>query len=152
MTYTIIPQSPSSEALDHGYSDLASRHCTHQTRVRIALRRIGSSPEFAVEPPSNRFLLSLQARDVPDDDAAEGSTSHTNGRPEAGPQVAEEPGKRLSGAQRKKLAKEERKQKRGANKGRRFQKVRDELELCFRVASGKQCEFGEEYVVSGVRR
>ena len=42
--------------------------------------------------------------------------------------------------------------RRGANKGRRFQKDRDELELCFRVASGKQCEFGAEYVVSGVRR
>ncbi|PIL29241.1 hypothetical protein GSI_09290 [Ganoderma sinense ZZ0214-1] len=95
-------------------------------------------------PVKPEFLLSFQARDIPDDDAAEGSASHTNGRLDAGPQGAEEPGKRLSGAQRKKLAKEERKQKRGANKGRRFQKVRDELELCFRVASGKKCDFGAE--------
>ena len=136
-----------SEAPDHGDYDLASRHCTHQTRVRIALRRIGSSPEFSVESLSNRFLLSFQPRDLPDDDAAEGSTGHAHPRSDASPQGGEEPGKKLSGAQRKKLAKEERKQKRGANKGRRFQKVRDELELCFRVASGKQCDFGTEYVL-----
>ncbi|KAI1792355.1 zinc finger dihydrouridine synthase [Ganoderma leucocontextum] len=95
-------------------------------------------------PIKPEFLLSFQPRDVPDDDAAEGSTSHANGRPDTVPHGAEEPGKRLSGAQRKKLAKEERKQKRGANKGRRFQKVRDELEFCYKVAIGKQCDFGAE--------
>ncbi|TBU59815.1 zinc finger dihydrouridine synthase [Dichomitus squalens] len=96
-------------------------------------------------PIKPEFLLSFQALDVPDDDAAEGSSSHVNGRPEAlSATGAEEPSKKLSGAQRKQLAKEERKQKRGANKGRRFQKVRDEVELCFRVASGKQCDFGAE--------
>lgn len=85
---------------------------------------------------------------MPDDDAAEGGTSHANGRADTGPggEGAEEGGKKLSGAQRKKLAKEERKKQRGANKGRRFQKVRDDLELCFKVASGKPCEFGDEYV------
>ncbi|KAI9068651.1 zinc finger dihydrouridine synthase [Trametes sanguinea] len=61
-----------------------------------------------------------------------------------GAEGAEEGAKKLSGAQRKKLAKEERKKHRGANKGRRFQKVRDEVELCFRIASGKDCEFGDE--------
>lgn len=72
---------------------------------------------------------------------------NVHGRPDAnGAGNAEEGGKRLSGAQRKKLAKEERKNKRGANKGRRFQKVRDEVELCYRVASGKQCDFGQECV------
>ncbi|KAI0767228.1 zinc finger dihydrouridine synthase [Fomes fomentarius] len=97
-------------------------------------------------PIKPEFLLSVQPRDVPDDDAAEGGTSHINGRPDAAPgnEGPDAQGKRLSGAQRKKLAKEERKNKRGANKGRRFQKVRDELELCFRIASGKQCEFGSE--------
>ncbi|KAI0705569.1 zinc finger dihydrouridine synthase [Earliella scabrosa] len=93
-------------------------------------------------PIKPEFLLSVQPRDAPDDDAAEGSTSHVNGRPDDG--GGPEEGKRLSGAQRKKLAKEERKNKRGANKGRRFQKVRDEVELCFRVASGIQCDFGAE--------
>ncbi|KAI0364512.1 zinc finger dihydrouridine synthase [Pilatotrama ljubarskyi] len=97
-------------------------------------------------PIKAEFLVSVQPRDVPDDDAAEGSTSHVNGRPDTvtGTQGTEEGGKKLSGAQRKKLAKEERKKQRGANKGRRFQKVRDEVELCFRVANGQQCEFGNE--------
>ncbi|KAI0329998.1 zinc finger dihydrouridine synthase [Cubamyces sp. BRFM 1775] len=97
-------------------------------------------------PIKPEFLVSLQPRDVPDDDAAEGSTSHVNGRPDSAPGTdgAEDGTKRLSGAQRKKLAKEERKKHRGANKGRRFQKVRDEVELCFRLAGGKDCEFGSE--------
>ena len=50
------------------------------------------------------------------------------------------------GAKLAHLSKEERKNKRGANKGRRFQKVRDDLELCWRVAVGKTCEFGAECV------
>ncbi|CDO71512.1 hypothetical protein BN946_scf184910.g11 [Trametes cinnabarina] len=97
-------------------------------------------------PIKPEFLVSVQPRDVPDDDAAEGTTSHANGRPDAAPgaEDKEEGGKKLTGAQRKKLAKEERKKHRGANKGRRFQKVRDEVELCFRVASGKSCEFGND--------
>lgn len=71
-----------------------------------------------------------------------------NGRQDGGPggEDAGEGGKRQSGAQRKKFAKD--KKQRGANKGRRFQKVRDDLELCFKVASGKPCEFGDEYVRS----
>lgn len=94
----------------------------------------------------------MQPREFPDDDAAEGSTSHVNGRPDVnGNGNGAEEGKRLSGAQRKKLAKEERKNKRGANKGRRFQKVRDEVELCFRVAGGMQCDFGAECVLGCVR-
>ena len=52
----------------------------------------------------------------------------------------------MSGAQRKKLAREEKKKRRGQNKGRRFQKVRDELDLCWKVAAGETCEFGSEFV------
>lgn len=52
----------------------------------------------------------------------------------------------MSGAQRKKLAREEKKKRRGQNKGRRFQKVRDDLELCWKVAAGETCEFGSECV------
>ncbi|KAI0672475.1 zinc finger dihydrouridine synthase [Trametes maxima] len=97
-------------------------------------------------PIKPEFLVSVQPRDVPDDDAAEGSTRHVNGRPDAVPGEGnvDEGGKRLSGAQRKKLQKEDRKKQRGANKGRRFQKVRDEVELCFKIAGGKDCEFGNE--------
>ncbi|KAI0822356.1 zinc finger dihydrouridine synthase [Trametes gibbosa] len=97
-------------------------------------------------PIKPQFLLSLEPRAIPDDDAAEGSTSYTNTRSDAaiGGEDIEEGGRKLSGAQRKKYAKEDRKKQRGANKGRRFQKVRDDLELCFKVASGRQCEFGSE--------
>ncbi|EIW53580.1 zinc finger dihydrouridine synthase [Trametes versicolor FP-101664 SS1] len=95
-------------------------------------------------PIKPEFLVSVQPRDIPDDDAAEGGSSHVNGRQDGGPggEDAGEGGKRQSGAQRKKFAKD--KKQRGANKGRRFQKVRDDLELCFKVASGKPCEFGDE--------
>ncbi len=90
-----------------------------------------------------RFLVASAPRAAPDDDAAEGSTSHVNGRQEDGANGEEE--KTFTGPQRgKKWSKEERKNKRGANKGRRFQKVRDDLELCWKVASGTQCEFGQE--------
>lgn len=49
-------------------------------------------------------------------------------------------------AQRRKLTKEEKKRRQGSNKGRRFGKMREELELCWRVAIGESCEFGEESV------
>jgi tRNA-dihydrouridine synthase 3 len=44
------------------------------------------------------------------------------------------------------MTKEEKKAQRGANKGRKFGKVRDELNLCWKVAVGSMCEFGSEYV------
>ncbi|KAI0923022.1 tRNA-dihydrouridine synthase 3 [Taiwanofungus camphoratus] len=98
-------------------------------------------------PIKSNFLVSAVPRAAPDDDAAEGSTSHVNGRSRGENNASEQDpqaGKKLSGAQRKKWSKEEKKNKRGANKGRRFQKVRDEVELCWRIASGQSCEFGSE--------
>lgn len=50
----------------------------------------------------------------------------------------------MSGAQRKKQAREEKKKWRGQNKGRRFQKMRDEVDLCWKVATGETCEFGSD--------
>ncbi|KAI0694107.1 zinc finger dihydrouridine synthase [Cytidiella melzeri] len=92
-------------------------------------------------PIKAEFLVSRVAPAIPDDDAAEGSKSHVNpSRPAAG----EDDNDNAGGRQKKKWSKEDRKNKRGANKGRRFQKVRDDLELCWRIASGKICEFGEE--------
>ena len=81
-----------------------------------------------------RFLLSVQPRDAPDDDAAEGSTSHVNGRSDAGAGLEE--GKRLSGAQRKKLAKEERKNKRGAVSGTMLVNGREVRDAEFKAVSG----------------
>ncbi|KAF8468766.1 hypothetical protein JB92DRAFT_3058588 [Gautieria morchelliformis] len=51
---------------------------------------------------------------------------------------------KLSGAQRKKLVKDEKKKNRGTNKGRKFGKVTDEVELCWKLASGLDCAFGEK--------
>ena len=49
--------------------------------------------------------------------------------------------KRVTSAQRRK---EEKKKRSGANKGRRFGKMRDEVELCWKIAIGKDCEFGDK--------
>ena len=53
---------------------------------------------------------------------------------------------RMSGAQRKKLAKEEQKKRKGANKGRRFLRQHDEVNLCRSFAARKECEAGDKCV------
>ncbi|KAG6333598.1 hypothetical protein ID866_5498 [Astraeus odoratus] len=83
--------------------------------------------------------LASLAETVADDDAAEGSTSHT-GRPQSRPDADTD----STPGGRKKLTKEQKKAQRGANKGRRFGKVRDELELCWRIANGTICEHGTD--------
>jgi hypothetical protein len=88
---------------------------------------------------------------VPDDDLAEGATNHTTRITSGGPardndDEPPEGARKLTGAQRRKQAKEEKKKRQGANKGRRWSKVHDELNLCWRLASGQLCEFGEAYV------
>ena len=90
--------------------------------------------------PCGRFLLHDISLPAADDDAAEGSTSHGT-RPSR--HVAEANSSPAGG---KKLTKEQKKAQRGANKGRRFGKVRDELELCWRIANGTFCEHASEYV------
>lgn len=97
-------------------------------------------------------MTSLQDRTLPDDDAAEGNASLVSfGRPlpEVGDDGQDAPTQgdksRISGAHRRKLAREEKKKRRGQNKGRRFQKMRDDLDLCWKVAAGETCEFGSEY-------
>ncbi|KAG2134108.1 hypothetical protein DEU56DRAFT_871874 [Suillus clintonianus] len=70
---------------------------------------------------------------------AEGSTSHS--RAPRGDEVDTDA--RGTGG-RKKWTKAQKKEKRGANKGRKFGKVHDQLELCWRVANGKICEHGDE--------
>lgn len=85
-----------------------------------------------------RFLLNNVFQPSADDDAAEGSTSHARRPvdPIAGSDTHPGGGKRLT--------KQQKKAHRGANKGRRFGKVRDELELCWRIANGTMCEHGSE--------
>lgn len=86
---------------------------------------------------------------IPDDDAAETEDTQRNESKAAGideGEGQEPPNKKqkLSGAQRRKLAKEEKKKNRGANKNRRFGKVTQEVELCWKLASGAPCEFGDQ--------
>ena len=130
--------------------NIPPRDRTYQTPV---------SPTFSplkFDPPIRRFTRKIRHfvtgfNSPPDDDAAEGSTGHVSlGRPtEADDDVQSSPTQReephVSGAQRKKLTREK-KRRRGQNKGRQFQKVRDELDLCWKVAAGETCEFGSEYV------
>ena len=88
-----------------------------------------------------RYLISFDApRPTPDDDEAEDTTNHSHGLT----RVEED---RTTGVKgRRKLTKEQKKAQRGANKGRKFGKVRDELNLCWKVANGSFCEFGSECV------
>ncbi|KAH6910679.1 zinc finger dihydrouridine synthase [Coprinopsis sp. MPI-PUGE-AT-0042] len=94
-------------------------------------------------PIKPEFLLSTKPRAAPDDDAAEGATSsHQPG----GSRVGDvEPAKDGAGQpSRRAMQKEQRKAQRGQNKGRKFGKVKDEVDLCWKVANGVVCEFGEE--------
>jgi tRNA-dihydrouridine synthase 3 len=91
-----------------------------------------------------RYLITNEIpRDIPDDDAAEGTTQARGNTEGDGSQ-----GSRRGGPSRNKMTREEKKAQRGANKGRRFGKVRDELDLCWRVANGAVCERGAESVIS----
>ncbi|KAG0699063.1 FMN-linked oxidoreductase [Suillus ampliporus] len=90
-------------------------------------------------PVKQQFLLSPAALPLVDDDAAEGSTAHTGA---SRVNVVDTDARGTGG--RKKWTKAQKKEKRGANKGRKFGKVHDQLELCWRVANGKVCEHGDE--------
>jgi tRNA-dihydrouridine synthase 3 len=96
-------------------------------------------------PVKAEYLLTVESHftssSIPDDDAAEGGTSRGTGR---GRRDDERDQDQAHGPSRKKYSKEQKKAQRGANKGRRFGKVRDDLELCWRIAVGSVCEFGEE--------
>ena len=110
-----------------------------------------ASDVFFLHP---RYVISWQDQTPPDDDAAEGNTSHVSlglsrEVDDDGQNVPTQGDKsQTSGAQRRKLAREEKKKRRGQNKGRRFQKMRDELDLCWKVAAGETCEFGTQCVQS----
>jgi len=91
---------------------------------------------------SSRYLLTgNNILHTPDDDAAEGTTN-TQGRAQTRDRDSRDD--RPSGPSRNKLTKEQKKAQRGANKGRKFGKVRDELDLCWRIANGMTCERGTE--------
>lgn len=88
----------------------------------------------------SRYLISYTTPHLPDDDAAEGSSNATRGDRKRDGQDGYE---KTPGPQRKHMTKEEKKATRGANKNRRFAKTRDEVDLCWRVANGSDCDHGE---------
>ncbi|KAL0572766.1 tRNA-dihydrouridine synthase 3 [Marasmius crinis-equi] len=99
-------------------------------------------------PVKAEYLIQTSApAPPPDDDAAEGGTTVSSGK-KAIPGDAQESEESGSGKQdgmsnrAKKRA--ERKEKRGANKGRRFNKIKDDLDVCWKTANGQICEFGTE--------
>ena len=96
--------------------------------------------------PARRFRLSSIAREIIDDDSAEKATSHVGGsgaRKDDRDKFEDE--RRNEPPQKKqKLSKEEKKKRSGANKGRRFGKMRDEVELCWKTARSEECEFGDK--------
>ncbi|KAF8151441.1 zinc finger dihydrouridine synthase [Crassisporium funariophilum] len=93
-------------------------------------------------PVKAEYLISTKPQYIADDDAAEGTTSNTRSRDVRDARDSDPRDSR--GPARGKLTKEQKKAQRGANKGRKFGKVRDELDLCWKIANGSICEFGEE--------
>ncbi|KAJ7675536.1 hypothetical protein B0H17DRAFT_1080633 [Mycena rosella] len=86
------------------------------------------------------FLLPVNPPAAPDDDAAEGSGSVRRDTRSGDPQDDA----RSTGPTRVKLTKAQKKAQSGSNKGRRFGKVHDELDLCFKVAAGSMCDFEDK--------
>ncbi|KAI0267398.1 zinc finger dihydrouridine synthase [Gloeopeniophorella convolvens] len=100
-------------------------------------------------PIKAEFLLAAPGRSLPivDDSAAEEGTNHAAQKRKQEKDSQDESAvkkQKLSGAQRRKLTKEEKKAQRGSNKGRRWAKVRDEVDLCWRFAGSGKCDFGSE--------
>ncbi|CAE6375974.1 unnamed protein product [Rhizoctonia solani] len=111
-------------------------------------------------------------RDIPDDDAAEGKTSNLPKKRPAeesagagdhvdsplaqsgqNPDESEVPNgedgepvakkQRIPASERRRLAKEARKEQKGANKARKFARVQDEVALCHGASRGEGCIDGE---------
>jgi tRNA-dihydrouridine synthase 3 len=89
-----------------------------------------------------RFLISVaKPGTVADDDAAEGSTTGDRGQHR---DARDSRDSRGSGGRSGKMTKEQKKAQRGQNKARKFGKVRDDFDLCWKIANGSVCEFGDE--------
>ena len=114
---------------------------------------------------ANRYLIEdphVPQREIPDDDAAECATSHLprkRSADEPGPAdetapvgdegelMGEEPApkkQRLPLSEKKKIAREKRKEQKGANKARKFARVQDEVALCHGASRGENCADGDK--------
>ncbi|QRV83108.1 tRNA-dihydrouridine synthase 1 [Ceratobasidium sp. AG-Ba] len=143
-----------------GTARIKSKYAGMHGRRRSNTYRVFHSPLI------DRYLIGdpfTTQKDVPppDDDAAEGSTSQLPQKRSADTgQAAEtkeddgqnggndenEPAQkkqRLPPSERKRLAKEKRKEQRGANKSRKFARVQDEIALCHGSSRGEGCIDGD---------
>ncbi|KAJ4469542.1 zinc finger dihydrouridine synthase [Lentinula aciculospora] len=93
-------------------------------------------------PVKAEYLISVDPLPVPDDDAAEGGGGGQISR--HGRDAADTDVNNGGGRSKKERSKEEKKARQGQNKNRRFGKVRDEQDICFKIAAGILCEFGAE--------
>lgn len=102
-----------------------------QFQFRFDKMNMDSYPR-GTAPIKTEFLIRhIEQSSVYDDDAAEGSKRPPHRLAEG--DLAE--------------TKQQKKAQRGQNKGRKFGKVRDGLELCWKVGNGILCESGETYRV-----
>ena len=102
-------------------------------------------------PIKAEFLLSTLDNLQPqvDDASAEEGTNHAAQKRRQEDDIKDDgttKKPKLSGSERRRLAKEEKKAQRGSNKGRRWAKVRDEVDLCWKFAGSGKCDFGSECV------
>lgn len=125
-------------------------HCCHElfTARTMSLSAASLYPA-GTAPVKAEFLTSTAESLQPQvDDASteEGTNRSAQKRKQEGnPNDDGSPKKpKLNNAERRKLSKEEKKAQRGSNKGRRWAKVRDEVELCWRFAGSGKCDFGSE--------
>jgi tRNA-dihydrouridine synthase 3 len=116
-------------------------------RIPLAQRRLEQSKVFPFIPQKlferfARFLIAVATpQPVTDDDAAEGSTTGDRGQKR---DARDAKYSRGGGGRGGKMTKEQKKAQRGQNKARKFGKVRDDFDLCWKIANGSVCEFGEE--------
>ena len=103
----------------------------------------GSTRKRSEVETEDMNLPPIVSKEALDGEEADGDVGNADGEP---------PTKKfkLSGAQRRKIAKDEKKNKTGQNKGRRFQRVHDEQEICWKIACGLECPFGDKYVLTPV--
>ena len=111
--------------------------------------RLLKSPSSVQASHLLRFLISTAENLQPQvDDASteEGTNRSAQKRKQEGNDDGSPKKPKLNGAERQKLSKEEKRAQRGSNKGRRWAKVRDEVDLCWRFAGSGKCDFGSECV------
>ncbi|KDR71559.1 hypothetical protein GALMADRAFT_791101 [Galerina marginata CBS 339.88] len=101
----------------------------------IAGHRPGTAPVKA------EYLISTKPQYLADDDAAEGTTGQRRDARDSAPGGDSRDSR---GPTRGKMTKEQKKARQGQNKARKFGKVRDELDLCWKIANGSTCEYGSE--------